>query len=103
MITDLERTYARCVRLLDVLEQALADATDTKEVCSIAEAFRKASSELRQLSEALTSAARAAPDVQRARILAAAISELPAEARLECMRDLRALIPEEFEYSELSS
>lgn len=102
MITDLERTYARCLRLLDALETALDAAGDTKEVCSIAEAFRKASGELRQLSDALTSAARAAPPEQRARILAAAVSELPTEAQLECLRELRALIPvSQFDHSEL--
>jgi hypothetical protein len=102
VVTDLERTYSRCLRLLDALETALDAAADTKEVCSIAEAFRKASGELRQLSEALTTAARAAPPEQRARVLAAAVAELPTEAQLECLRELRALVPvHQFDDSEL--
>ena len=90
MRKDLEEAYRAAVSLLQQVKEKLPLAEDARDVSSLAQAFSKASGELRQLYAALKDAADTLPHDEAVPVLIEAILALPEVNQAQVLLGLQA-------------
>jgi hypothetical protein len=97
MNSDLESAYQVAIGLVNAVRDALVRLESGEEtgknLVTLTKAFKEASSELRQLTEAIQNQARSLPADQQVPVLADLVVSFPAEAQIQVLRLLREHLP----------